>query len=55
VHPSGVDSGAVRVDLDPAISAIVVHSFGLGVSTQLLDGVPPAALHAAADLLLTGL
>ena len=51
----GVDTGAVRVDLDPAISAIMVHSFVLGVSTQLLDGVPPAALHAAADLLLTGL
>ena len=50
----GVDAGAVRVDLDPAISAIMVHSFVLGVSTQLLDGVPPAALHAAADLLLTG-
>lgn len=51
----GVDNGAVRADLDPAISAIMVHSFVLGVSTQLLDGVPPAALHTAADLLLTGL
>ncbi|MBB5640524.1 TetR/AcrR family transcriptional regulator [Cryobacterium roopkundense] len=50
----GVDTGANRADLDPAISAVMVHSFVLGVSTQLIDGVPPAALHAAADLLLNG-
>lgn len=51
----GIDAGEFRSDLDPATSAILVHSFVLGVSTQLLDGVPPAALHAAADLLLNGL
>ncbi|TFD94823.1 TetR/AcrR family transcriptional regulator [Cryobacterium lactosi] len=51
----GVDAGAIPADLDPAVSAILVHSFVLGISTQLLDGVPPAGLHAAADLLLDGL
>jgi TetR/AcrR family transcriptional repressor for divergent bdcA len=51
----GVDAGAIPTDLDPAVSAILVHSFVLGISTQLLDGVPPAGLHAAADLLLDGL
>lgn len=50
-----VDSVVIRSDFDPAASAILVHSFVLGVSTQLLDGVPPAALHTAADLLLNGL
>ena len=51
----GVDVGAIRADLDPAALAILVHSFVLGVSTQLLDGVPPAALHTTADLLLNGI
>lgn len=51
----GVDAGELPADLDPAVSGILVHSFVLGVSTQLLDGVPPAALHTAADLLLNGL
>jgi AcrR family transcriptional regulator len=51
----GVDVGAIRADLDPAALAVLVHSFVLGVSTQLLDGVPPAALHTTADLLLNGL
>lgn len=51
----GADAGAIRADLDPAASAILVHSFVLGVATQLLDGVPPAALHAATELLLNSL
>lgn len=51
----GVDTGAVRADVDPATTAILVHSFVLGVSTQLLDGIPPGTLHAAADVLLEGL
>ena len=51
----GVVVGAIRADLDPAALAVLVHSFVLGVSTQLLDGVPPAALHSTADLLLNGL
>jgi AcrR family transcriptional regulator len=51
----GVGTGIFRVDLDPAVAAVAVHSFVLGVSTQLLDGVPPAALHSAAELLLDGL
>jgi AcrR family transcriptional regulator len=51
----GVDVGVIRADLDPAALAVLVHSFVLGVSTQLLDGVPPAALHTTADLLLNGL
>lgn len=50
----GVGTGIFRVDLDPAVAAVAVHSFVLGVSTQLLDGVPPAALHSAAELLLDG-
>ena len=36
------------------MAAVAVHSFVLGVSTQLLDGVPPAALHSAAELLPRG-
>lgn len=51
----GVDTGTIRDDLDPVASAMLVHSFVLGVSTELLDGVPPTALHTAADLLLEGL
>lgn len=51
----GADAGAIRADLDPAASAILVHSFVLGVATQLLDGVPPTALHAATELLLNSL
>ncbi len=51
----GIDAGEISSGLDPATSAILVHSFVLGVSTQLLDGVPAAALHAAADLLLNAL
>lgn len=51
----GVDAGAIPADRDPAVSAILVHSFVLGISTELLDGVPPAALHAAADRLLNDL
>ncbi|WP_130176292.1 TetR/AcrR family transcriptional regulator [Cryobacterium sp. SO1] len=51
----GVAAGAIPADRDPVASAILVHSFVLGVSTQLLDAVPPAALHTAADLLLNGL
>jgi AcrR family transcriptional regulator len=50
-----VAGGAIRSDHEPAVSAILVHTFVLGVSTQLLDGVPPATLHAAAALLLSGL
>lgn len=48
----GIAAGVIRSDLDPATSAILVHTFVLGVSTQLLDGVPPTTLHSAADLLL---
>ena len=51
----GVDVDTIRGGLDPAAAAILVHSFVLGVSTQLLDGIPPAALHTAADLVLGGL
>ncbi len=51
----GIDAGALRDGLDPATSAILVHSFVLGISTQLLDGVSPSALHAAAELLLLSL
>lgn len=37
---------------DPSVPATLLHSFVLGLSTQLLEGVPSAALHASADLLL---
>lgn len=50
----GVVEGVLRPDLDPEVTAALVHSFVLGVSTQLLDGVSPTALHAAADMLLDG-
>jgi len=51
----GIAAGVIRADLEPDATAIMVHSFVLGVSTQLLDGVKPAALHAAADGLLVGM
>lgn len=51
----GIDAEVIRGDVDPVAAATVVHSFVLGVSTQLLDGVPPDALHAAADLIIGGL
>ena len=50
----GIDTGVLRVDLDTAVSATLVHSFVLGVSTQLLDGVQPPTLHAAVETLLDG-
>ncbi|NYF14872.1 TetR/AcrR family transcriptional repressor for divergent bdcA [Pseudoclavibacter sp. JAI123] len=51
----GLNSGDLRADLDPAVSATLMHSFVLGISTQLLDGVPPTTLHAAVEALLEGL
>lgn len=51
----GVDTGAMRTDLDVAATAVLVHSFVLGLSTQIVDGVPPSALRAAADLIVEGL
>lgn len=51
----GLAAGVIRAELEPAAMAIMVHSFVLGVSTQLLDGVKPAVLHAAADGLLAGM
>ena len=50
----GRAAGVTRAELDPEATTIMLHSFVLGVSTQLLDGVQPTALHAAADLLLDG-
>lgn len=47
--------GAIRGDLDPETATVTVHSFVLGVSTQLLDDVAPAALHSAADLVIDAL
>lgn len=51
----GIEANTIRGDIDPTSTATLVHSFVLGVSTQLLDGVSPATLHAAADLVLGGL
>ncbi|WP_271985629.1 TetR/AcrR family transcriptional regulator [Pseudoclavibacter terrae] len=51
----GITDGVMRSDLDPDVAALLVHSFMLGVSTQILDGVRPAELHRAADLVVEGL
>lgn len=51
----GVDAGAIGGSIDPRTSAVLVHSFVLGISTQLRDGVPRSELHAAAELLLFNL
>lgn len=50
-----LDAGQIDAELDPAVAAVLVHSFVLGISTQLLDGVPAASLHSSAELLLGGL
>jgi len=50
----GLTAGVTRADLHPAVEAMMVHSFVLGLSTQLLDGVEPAMLHAAADRIVDG-
>lgn len=50
----GLTAGVTRADLDPGVEAMLVHSFVLGLSTQLLDGVEPAMLHAAADRIVDG-
>lgn len=51
----GVESGAIRADASPSVTAAMVHAFVIGISTQLLDGVPATTLHDAADQLLSGL
>lgn len=51
----GRAAGAIRSDLDLEAATVMVHSFVLGVSTQLLDGVPPTSVHSAADLIVNAL
>ncbi|MFF1693417.1 TetR/AcrR family transcriptional regulator [Streptomyces sp. NPDC058257] len=46
----GVAAGELDADVDGVTT--VVHSFLLGLSTQLRDGVPAATLHTAVDVLL---
>ncbi|MDQ0696791.1 TetR/AcrR family transcriptional regulator [Streptomyces anulatus] len=49
----GVAAGEFDVDTDVDGMTTMIHSFLLGISTQLRDGVPAAALHAAVDILLS--
>lgn len=51
----GIETGELRADLPAEVMTALVHTFLLGASTQLCDGVDPAPLHASADLLLSGL
>ncbi|MFC9234962.1 TetR/AcrR family transcriptional regulator [Streptomyces decoyicus] len=48
----GVAAGELDADTDIDGVTTMIHSFLLGISTQLRDGVPAAALHAAVDMLL---
>ncbi|PPF79569.1 TetR/AcrR family transcriptional regulator [Pseudoclavibacter sp. RFBJ3] len=48
----GIEANTIRADLDPAIMATLIHSFVLGISTQLVDGVSPSELNAAASALI---
>lgn len=44
----GQRDGELSTDLDADTITTLVHTFLLGTSTQLRDGVPPETLHAAA-------
>ena len=49
----GQYSGQIVDGVDSVPIASMIHTFLLGVSTQLRDGIPPRQLHEAADALLT--
>ncbi|MEV1026614.1 TetR/AcrR family transcriptional regulator [Streptomyces sp. NPDC050264] len=48
----GVAAGELDADTDVDGMTAMVHSFLLGLSTQLRDGVTAATLHSAVDVLL---
>ncbi|MEU9191098.1 TetR/AcrR family transcriptional regulator [Streptomyces sp. NPDC048484] len=48
----GVTAGELAIDIDIDGVTTTIHCFLLGISTQLRDGVPAAALHSAVDMLL---
>ncbi|WP_160167872.1 TetR/AcrR family transcriptional regulator [Nocardiopsis prasina] len=50
----GITVEALRADLDAGSAALVVHSFVLGISTQVLDGVGAESLHASARTIVDG-
>lgn len=49
----GVEAGELAEDTDVDGFAAMIHSFLLGISTQVCDDVPTRELHAAADAVLT--
>ncbi|GAA0934287.1 TetR/AcrR family transcriptional regulator [Pseudonocardia zijingensis] len=51
----GQSSGELTGDLDADAIATLVHTFLLGISTQVRDGVPPERLRSAADACLAPL
>ncbi|MFF8784297.1 TetR/AcrR family transcriptional regulator [Streptomyces sp. NPDC015125] len=48
----GIAAGELDADADADGVTTMIHSFLLGLSTQLRDGVAAATLHAAVDVLL---
>ncbi|QVQ53737.1 TetR/AcrR family transcriptional regulator [Spiractinospora alimapuensis] len=51
VH-AGIADGSLGGGLDPLAASAVIHTFLLGVSTQVRDGVAPQQLSGAASLLV---
>ncbi|KOG61472.1 TetR/AcrR family transcriptional regulator [Streptomyces varsoviensis] len=49
----GIAAGELDADTDVDGMTAMIHTFLLGLSTQLRDGVPAATLHAAVDALLS--
>ncbi|MEV0263804.1 TetR/AcrR family transcriptional regulator [Streptomyces sp. NPDC050617] len=49
----GVAAGELGARTDVDSVTAMIHTFLLGLSTQLRDGVPAATLHSAVDALLT--
>ncbi|MEV0278793.1 TetR/AcrR family transcriptional regulator [Streptomyces sp. NPDC050610] len=50
----GVAAGELDAHTDVGGVTAMIHTFLLGLSTQLRDGVPAATLHTAVDVLLSG-
>jgi AcrR family transcriptional regulator len=48
----GMETGELAKDLDARVIGSLIHTFLLGVSTQLRDGVPPRQLRQAATELV---
>ncbi|MFE7116869.1 TetR/AcrR family transcriptional regulator [Streptomyces sp. NPDC057654] len=49
----GVAAGELDARTDADSATALIHTFLLGLSTQLRDGVPAATLHTSVDMLLT--